>query len=165
MENGICDECKIKLNDDTIKPVSPCPICKRLVCAIHSRSKLVNIPDFKDDSKRLKEFYEIIREDYVDDTGHSCMPYTLTYWKEYDLEKERKQQREKNQMDGFGYLTDEEIKNMSERYWFELQKRRQTIDEDIEEENVDVSISRGGEKRKEGFWERLKKRLIPNHNK
>lgn len=37
----------------------------------------------------------------------------MAFWKEFDLEKERRRQREKNNMDGFGYYTDEELNRFS----------------------------------------------------
>lgn len=55
----------------------------------------------------------------ADCLGHPCLPYTLDFWKKFDLEKERRIQREKNHMDSFGYLTDEETGRFSTRPIFE----------------------------------------------
>jgi hypothetical protein len=150
-EMGVCVECQTKSKDDTLKPISVCPICERAFCSFHSRTTLVYIPDFKHIDKIIKEAKEIIEKNHADDTGHPCLPYTLDFWKEYDLEKERKKQREKNNMDGFGYFTNEEIEIKLGRKWHELRKR---LYESEPEENVIIPVSSEEKtKPKESFWE------------
>ncbi len=158
-EIGVCTECQTKLNDDSLKPISVCPICERAFCSFHSKTTLVYIPDFKNVDKAIKEAKEVIEKNHADGTGHPCLPYTLDFWKEYDLEKERKKQREKNNMDGFGYFTDEEIKNTSDRKWHELRKRLDApVPEPEPKESVVIPVSGEDEnKPKESFWQKLKR--------
>jgi hypothetical protein len=117
ISESVCVECETKFKDSSLKVVTICPICQRPVCDMHRVSKLAYIPDFKHTSKAIKEAQEIIRnqKDCLREKGHPCLPYTLDFWKQYDLEKERKKQRIKNQMDGFGYITDEEVEAVIDR--------------------------------------------------
>lgn len=117
---GICIECQTKYGDSTVKSISLCPNCNRPVCGIHSHSMLVHIPDLKHTDKKIMEAKEIIERHNSVCTGHSCFPYTRAFWRKFDLEKEWKKQREKNNMDGFGYFTDDEIKNTSNKSWQKL---------------------------------------------
>lgn len=151
-EMGVCIECQTKLKDDTLKPISVCPICERAFCSLHQRTSLVYIPDFKRVDKAIKEAKEVIEKNNADGTGHPCLPYTLDFWKEYDLEKERKKQREKNNMDGFGYFTDEEIEKTSNRKWLELQKRLHKSD--YEESDI-IHVEEKQTEHKESFWQRI----------
>ncbi len=148
-EIGVCVECP-KNGDDTVKTVSPCPICKRFVCSIHSQPMLAYIPDFKHTGKVIKEAKEIIKSHNAGGLGHPCLPYTLNFWKEFDLEKERRKQRIKNQMDGFGYVTDEEIEHTSERSLEEIRRKLE------ERKQQDIIASQESKKTKKGFWERFK---------
>jgi hypothetical protein len=140
-----------------MKPVSACPICQRLVCSIHLRCALAYVPDFKHTSEAIKEAQEIIRQD-ADETGHSCLPYTIDYWKRFDLEKERKRQRIKNQMDGFGYITDEEKRNIADKSLKEIRKKLNKIVS--QDDSKVVPQDSGKPKEKEGFWEKLKKHFF-----
>lgn len=111
---SVCVECETKFNDTSLKAVTICSICKRPVCDTHKQSKLAYIPDFKHTGKAIKEAQEIIRKQHecLQERGHPCLPYTLGFWKEFDLERELKRQRIRNHMDGFGYATDEEIEHL-----------------------------------------------------
>jgi len=149
LEYGVCVECATKYNDTSHKPVVPCPICERAVCSTHSQSMLAYIPDFKRIDKVIKEAKEVIETHNANGIGHSCLPYTMDFWKRYDMEKELKRQRERNAMDGFGYVTNAEIENTSDKSLEEIRKKL--------EERKKQDIDSESNKPKEGFWERVKK--------
>ena len=162
----ICVECKTKHDDNTLKSVSECPLCHRLMCERHLQPKLAYIPNFRDTSKSMKEVQEMIEKNYVNETGHHCLPYTLNFWKNYDLEREQKLHRIKNSMDGFGYYTNEEEGYISTLHQKEMQKEiskpKESEDEKFKpcqdcnmEYCTGCEVLGGPIRRKKSFWKRL----------
>jgi hypothetical protein len=84
----ICIECKTKLNDNTPKPVSNCPLCGRPMCEHHLRAKLAQVPDFKSSGKKHSATMEILEKDYGSGDGHPCLPYTINFWQQYEKQFE-----------------------------------------------------------------------------
>jgi hypothetical protein len=146
---GICTEHATKLNDYTPKPVLQCPLCQRYVCSLHFEAKLAYIPDLGRADKIAKETREIVDEQSIGG-GHPCLPYTTEFWKRFELEKILTMQRRKNNMDGFGYFSDEEITTLSTKRKYTSEEGKPPKPNNSKEPNEETKPSR---------WQKLKEFL------
>ena len=109
---------------------------------MHLKPLLAYIPDLKHVDKEIIETREIIEKENAQEIGHSCLPYTLEFWKNFEKEKILIKQRIKNRMDGFGYYTDEERKKFSISKGFDSQEENSDHFDEVPRNSDSVEIER-----------------------
>lgn len=80
-KEGICEYHQCKKRGHVYR----CDLCGKYFCELHSEPKPVSMPNFKNDSVEAR----LLREEWVRNDGHPCVPF-LEYWKrKRELQSER----------------------------------------------------------------------------